>query len=175
MVDRLDQADPEQPFEDDDGVVKVRELVAINHMANCLLCHAPSNHTSDSVRGTVPSPGEALPVKYYQHTPTRGGFVRADVTYLRQDFSVMQTLKNNDYKPWPDNQRFDYVVRNRPANAAEKIEFARKKNKAVNPEYKQAIVFALRELTGKRTSKDSKEQWLAAVKQYRQEQKTLSK
>ena len=46
-----------------------------------------------------------------------GDFVRADITYLRQDFSLKQPVQ--DAKPWPPLQRFDYIVRQRPLTAAE--------------------------------------------------------
>jgi hypothetical protein len=52
-------------------------------------------------------------------TPPSGGYnnsqaeilVRVDVTYLRQIFSVMQAV--DDANPWPERQRFDFLVRTR--------------------------------------------------------------
>ncbi len=45
------------------------------------------------------------------------GFVRADVTYLKQDFSIAQEVIKAD--PWPKLQRFDFFVRTREATLAE--------------------------------------------------------
>ena len=47
----------------------------------------------------------------------RGDAVRADVTYLTQDFSVMQPVI--DHGPWPDMQRFDFFARTRPLTEEE--------------------------------------------------------
>jgi hypothetical protein len=136
----------------------VREMVKINHLSNCALCHQPSFDRSDLVRGAMPNPGQAIPgpastPAYYERD--RGDFVRADITYLRQDFSVVQPVPvpNN----WPNFQRFDYVVRLRtptdkelggllPANL----------EKAKNPS-RDAVLFALKELTGKEMGKTSKD------------------
>ena len=41
----------------------VQELVRVNHLANCLLCHAPSFQRGDLVRGAVPTPGLPLPAQ----------------------------------------------------------------------------------------------------------------
>ncbi len=84
-----------------------RELVRFNHLRNCLLCHAPSHSQTDLVRGLIPTPGVPIPVEYYHRS--HGDFVRADVVYLKQDFSVMHHVE--DAHPWPAMQRFDYVVR----------------------------------------------------------------
>src|SRR5262249_27227169 len=85
-----------------------REVVRINHLGNCVLCHAPSTARNDLVRGAVPTPGQPLPApattpQYYE---TGALFVRADVTYLKQDFSVVQPVDSP--KSWPTHQRFDY-------------------------------------------------------------------
>ena len=49
----------------------VREIVRVNHLGNCILCHAPSTDRADLVRGAVPTPGQALPApvttpQYYE-------------------------------------------------------------------------------------------------------------
>ena len=79
----------------------VRELVRINHLANCVLCHAPSHDRNDLVRGAVPLGGQPLPppVAYYEQGQN---FVRADVTYLRQHFSVQQPVARPG--TWPAYQ-----------------------------------------------------------------------
>lgn len=128
-----------------------RELVRINHLGNCLLCHARSVNPSDLVRGNVPIPGRVLPnpqsTQYYDRA--NGVFVRADIVYLRQDFSVAQPIENSG--AWPSYQRYDYLVRSRPATPTERQAFERAKTKkADNPIYRQkvALEFALSELTG---------------------------
>jgi hypothetical protein len=126
----------------------VRELVRTNHMRNCLLCHAPSWSKDDPVRGLVPNPGQPLPpptsAPYYEGN--NGQFVRADVTYLRQDFSVTQPVVRS--APWPAHQRYDYVVRTRYPRADELA------TKSVDGSPQRAAIrFAIRELQ----SKDSAE------------------
>jgi hypothetical protein len=67
-------------------------------------------------------------------------FVRPDVTYLQQDFSWALPVTNPG--PWPAVQRYDFLVRTRPAEAGE----------AARPELelpqRQAVVRALQALTG---------------------------
>jgi len=41
LIEMLDMPHPQAPVEVDGKLVQ-RELVAINHMKNCLLCHPPS-------------------------------------------------------------------------------------------------------------------------------------
>lgn len=146
MVDEPDPCFPVRPQGSDKLVV--RELVAINHLGNCLLCHAPSFNRTDLVRGAVPSPGLPLPgpattPAYYE----RGGtsFVRADVTYLRQDFSVMQAVPSPGV--WPGHQRFDYMVRLRTLNPRE-LRLIREGQVKPSTRPRDAVLFALRELTG---------------------------
>ncbi len=111
----LELPDPNRPHQDDTGVWVKTEVVRVNHLRNCYLCHAPSTSDRDLVRGVVPIPGERLPRMYYHDAG--GSFVRADVTYLKQDFSVVQEVAKAE--PWPKLQRFDYLVRTREATLAE--------------------------------------------------------
>jgi hypothetical protein len=129
----LDEPDPRAPVETVSGGKKtttVRELVRVNHHRNCLLCHAPGNTPDleltplqssprDIVTGAVPSPGQPLPPPSmgYDRSASPDILVRADVTYLRQDFSVLQPVK--DAAPWPELQRFDFLVRTRTLTPAE--------------------------------------------------------
>lgn len=142
----VNQPDPERPrFELRDGkaVRLARTLVQVNHLQNCVLCHAPSaNANLDMVRGRVPDESQPLPppVEYYANS-SPGLFVRADVTYLRQDFSVTQPV--DEPGPWPAHQRFDYLVTERPTAAPDAVD--RRKD---YPQ-RQSVLFALRELTGK--------------------------
>jgi hypothetical protein len=143
LVNLLDQPDPRRPFLDDQKRTVVAELVAVNHLRNCLLCHAPSFDDSDPIRGAVPVPGEPLTRLYYNSPDTSGSiFVRADITYLKQDFSVFQPVA--DAKPWPNEQRFDYLIRRREVSASENTP---SKETATYPQ-REAVLFALRELTG---------------------------
>ena len=114
----LGAPDPTLPIKNQKGEWVKTELVRINHLRNCYLCHAPSTDKDDLVRGVVPIPGEPLPRIYY-NGPV-GNFVRADVTYLKQDFSVIQQVaKKSKTDRWPEFQRFDYVARTRPATDEE--------------------------------------------------------
>ena len=131
-------------------VTAVRELVRINHLRNCLMCHPGSFSRTDLVRGRVPTPGEPLPAplsspQYYDGSGTI--LVRADTTYLKQDFSVMLPVPNCDQ--WPDQQRFDYFLRTRPATMQEKQFLAEWKLDQTPTEAREALLFALREITGK--------------------------
>src|SRR5262249_51471202 len=131
----------------------VREVVRVNHLRNCLLCHAPSTDRRDPLRGVVPTPGEPLPQVYY--SSRKGDFVRADVTYLRQDFSVTECVA----KPgkWPQWQRFDYLVRTRELTADELAAHRKKPPKSLFASYPQrnVVLFALRELTGLNAGEES--------------------
>lgn len=121
----------------------VRELVRVNHLRNCFLCHAPSFDERDLVRGLVPTPGKALSFQYYATRPSKGDiFVRADITYLRQDFSVVHPVAKA--APWPESQRYDYLVRTRVATTEEEV--ALEKPPATYPQ-REAVLFALKELS----------------------------
>jgi hypothetical protein len=143
LVDLLDSPSPLAPVYDvKTNQYSVREVVRLNHLRNCLLCHAPSASKNDGlVRGIVPTPGQPLPVQYYESQS--GDFVRADITFLRQDFSV--TLPEKAAAPWPNEQRFDFVTRLRtvPLN-----ELAQLPSSADYPQ-RNAVLYALRGLTGK--------------------------
>jgi hypothetical protein len=127
-----------------------RELVRINHHRNCVLCHAPAERervpamvvTAEVPRPDQPlrSPGEG----YLSANPDV--LVRLDVTYLRQDFSLLRPVK--DAHPWPEMQRFDYLVRTRVLSREEEAAFPRPAPDTLNP-YQRASLAALRELTGR--------------------------
>src|SRR5205823_1157758 len=92
LVDLLDLPDPSAPSKRL-GKPVVRELVRLDHMRNCLLCHAPAltkdvgSGPEGSPNGPVSVPGVPLPPGYYKAPGTV--FARADITFLRQDFSVL--------------------------------------------------------------------------------------
>jgi hypothetical protein len=160
LVDLLEEADPRLPVTQQvkgKQTQVVRELVRVNHHRNCLLCHAPAGSAAGSAEvftAAVPMPDGPL-------MPPSGGYgsappdvhVRLDVTYLRQDFSVMQSVA--DAQPWPEMQRFDFFVRTRTLSDEEAAVFRAKLGQrapgVVTP-YQRAVLFALRELTGKDTA-----------------------
>jgi hypothetical protein len=150
LVALLDEPPPGQPFKSKEGHWVARQLVRVNHLRNCLMCHAESQSEFDPLRGRVPVPGEPVPEGevYYGGS---GGFVRADVVYLRQDFSVVQPVarsSSDPYEdPWPALQRFDYVVRDKPLSEDECKDLEKKKATASYPQ-REAVLFALRGLTG---------------------------
>jgi HEAT repeat protein len=154
LVALLEDKDVSRPYSVPVGkgkVTLVQELVRINHLGNCLLCHAPSFNRNDLVRGRVPIAGQPLPApvstpKYYEGS--QGVFVHADTTYLKQDFSVCQPVPHPG--PWPTYQRYDYMVRLRQVAGPELTAWQKtlKKLPALSPR-QEALLFALRELTGK--------------------------
>jgi hypothetical protein len=103
------------PYRDAGGAWVVDELVKVNHLRNCLLCHPRSFVGSDALRGQIPTPGQEMPRIYYNSN--HGNFVRADIVYLKQDFALPLYVENAD--PWPAMQRFDFFVRTRAATPAD--------------------------------------------------------
>jgi sugar lactone lactonase YvrE len=146
LLAMLDMPDPQSPRKDPNRGMMVKEMVRVNHLLNCLMCHAPALSNDDKVRGRIPPTNQPLPPPssraYY--ADTRGLFVRADITYLRQDFSVPLPVKNHGV--WPEVQRFDFLVRERSANHQDLAEAAKR---SLQPsEQHRSLFFALRELTG---------------------------
>lgn len=159
LIRKLDETAP---------TTTVRELVRVNHSRNCLLCHAQSVDRSDDIRVAVPSPTKPLPPSFSLDTyeggggggsrSSRGGiptvFARPDITYFQQEFSWMLPVSNPG--PWPALQRFDFIIRTRPAEPQDKAD-------ATTPSpQKLAIVRTLRTLTGKELS-DQPDQWRTAL------------
>lgn len=141
----LDEPAPDCPqyAETDSSKKYVRELVRIKHFANCALCHAPSKMASDSLRGVVPTYGKEIPEAYYlESSGTVSYSIRADVTYLKQDFSIKYTVI--DDSKWPSQMRFDFVTRIRPATSEEYNSASARDDD--NLEFKKPLVFALRRL-----------------------------
>jgi HEAT repeat protein len=78
--------------------------------------------------------------------------IRGDVTFLRQDFSVRQPIA----QPLAPQgllsapvQRFDYLVRTRPLTKKEIAQLKDQPEEARDYPQREAVLFALRELTGK--------------------------
>ena len=136
--------DPRAPRKSEAGGWSVHELSSVNHLRNCLLCHAPEVETGVRPTGNTPSPGEPLPVAYYSSGLAP---IRADVTYLRQDFSVMQDVENP--APWPTQQRFDYFVSERHLLPSEVREL---RSRYASQDYPQrrSVLFALQRLDAQR-------------------------
>jgi hypothetical protein len=145
LLDRPDAATPCRKDSTDRFFVK--EVVRVNHLRNCLLCHPPSLQASDSIRGLVPPTNKPLDSGKggYGADPT-GIFVRADITYLKQDFSAMLPVARPG--KWPAVQRFDFFVRERLATPRD-IQAALIRRKAGAHPQREAMLFALRELTGR--------------------------
>lgn len=173
LIEVLDRPDPRLPTpakKEGKDVNLVRELVKVNHHRNCMLCHAPGN-TEDVPEGVlkvaVPIPSEPLPKPseggYQKAPPSSDVLVRLDMTYLRQDFSLMMPVA--DAHPWPEMQRFDFLVRTRELTAEE----ARAYRKAEDVQegklspYHRSALFALRELTGRDTAPTA-EAWRKLLK-----------
>jgi hypothetical protein len=177
LVSVLEQPDPRMPVtkrEQGKEVAMVRELVRVNHHHNCVMCHAPAN-TPDvpnwALQVGVPLPGDPFPPEggymdqFRTPTPSVPGIlVRIDMTYLKQDFSLMMPVVNPE--PWPRLQRFDFFVRTR-ALSAQEAQAWQSATKAGPTPYQQSAVLALRELTG-RDAEPSAEAWRAILKQPRQ-------
>jgi hypothetical protein len=170
LVAFLAEPDPCAPVEKEvDGKPEctVREVVRINHHRNCLLCHAPAqqNTMPGGVVAVVPTPGESFPMpddsggSPYGSMPTES-MIRADITYLRQDFSLLQPVANAS--PWPEMQRFDFLVRTRVLTPDE-AERARKQAQPALSENHKAAIHALERLTGKHDVAPTAVAWSEAV------------
>ena len=127
------------------------ELVRVNHHRNCLLCHAPAKRgetQSETLVADIPVPTVPLP-KVARGYGNSGSnlLVRIDVTYLRQDFSARQEVKDWTTEAWKSMQRFDFLVRKRVLTPAETADL-QMRLAGVSP-YRRAAARALRELTGR--------------------------
>jgi len=122
---------------------RVSELVRVNRLRNCYLCHAPSQDGLDPVRGLVPEPGQPL-APPDEHLLYEGGtLVRADVTFLRAEFAAALPVALPGR--WPPLQPFDFLVRTRPATPDEMAAEEKKPAGATSPQ-RQAILYAIQEL-----------------------------
>jgi hypothetical protein len=81
LIPLLDARDLAEPFPVDWAGKRrtmVPELVRVNHLRNCLLCHAPSLSPADVVRGEVPNVAQLLPLpssgpRLFQASASRTG------------------------------------------------------------------------------------------------------
>jgi hypothetical protein len=145
LVEVLDRPDPRAPQlreKDSKKVPVVREVVRINHLRNCLLCHSPGSPAAvqgstpdgdprtkevvDEVRevrrgpvageltAPVPVPGQQL------SPPSPSGYGRSTIPDILVKFDVTYLRQDfsvklpvADAQPWPAVQRFDFLVRTR--------------------------------------------------------------
>src|SRR5262249_32980611 len=138
LVEALESPDPRLARSGE-----VRELVRINHHRNCLLCHPPATsnvllklteepeaidreskadklaEARNMLEAPAPLPDRPFDTAkgYGRGSEMDDILVRVDATYLRQDFSVMLPVENA--APWPDFQRYDFLVRTRTVTPAE--------------------------------------------------------
>ncbi len=156
LVDMLDEPDPREPIirqVDGRKTVTVQEVVRVNHLRNCLLCHAPAERTTTDTVLTAPVPLLDVPPPSSEEYYRQGApdlIVRVDVVYLRQDFSVMLPVEKAS--PEGKLQRFDFLVRQRALTEDE--EAAYRKSLAAGDSgkpapHRRAALDALRQLTGK--------------------------
>ncbi len=192
LIKMLEEPDPRAPVMGADKKAPVvRELVRINHQRNCLLCHPPGNtpdvlrlkssdanwsKAEDGVQSTflegspdfdpdvlvapVPTPGAPIVPSVYYSRGVPDIVVRADATYLRQDFSML--LKVADADPWPEMQRFDFLIRTRVLTDSEAATYRKAFGGTGPSPYRQTALSALRRLTGKDAGA-SAEQWRSAL------------
>jgi hypothetical protein len=171
LVVMLKQPDPAGPQSLKKDHAILQEVVRTHHLTNCILCHPPSQNGSEPVLGqdpvltlTASTPGQASAARRLQGTPgshsygqgSRGGgsnqvpaLIRGDVTYLRQDFSVLLPLPPRGPGPLAaPTQRFDYIVRTRVVPPKELVLLKTNADPTAYPQ-RESVLFALRELTGK--------------------------
>lgn len=157
LVELLDAPDPLAPQQQ--GQVRVvRRLTKVNHLGSCVLCHAVSLKRKDLLRQLMPAPTQVWSIGLLDNdidlnlTKHPGAsIVRADITYLQQDFALTHTVEKSGR--WPKLQRYDYFIRTVTLPASGKIPGAGEgpaADKAPIGDYpqRQAVLFALRELTG---------------------------
>jgi hypothetical protein len=154
LENMLDAPDPRGPRTE---VIASREeavaheLVRVNHLRNCLLCHAPAERgktQDETLVAEIPVPTMPLPDSSEGYGQSESNLlVRIDVTYLRQDFSAMQKVTDWSAESWSPSQRFDFLVRKRVLTPSEAADL-RAGLVGVSP-YRRIAARALRELTGR--------------------------
>ncbi len=172
LVNLLDLPDPRVPWtakEDGKEVYRARQLVSVNHHRNCMLCHAPAKALVKKPMPVLVAPipvssQEILPFAHYYDSGLPQLSVRAEVTYLRQDFSILQKVRQAD--PWPEMQRFDYLVRTVTLTKEQAKMYESKVLAALDNQglpYRGAALAALRSLTGQDHGKTAAA-WRKALK-----------
>jgi HEAT repeat protein len=148
LVTLLKLPDPSAPYSGARGGQFQRQLVRVNHVNNCLMCHAPATSLQDPVIGLVPGIQRRPAGKYGGDSGQRAPFwVRADITFFRQDFA--ETLAVGPPRmPGRPTLRFDYLVRNQPLSGKKAKRLQEQYARQETYEQREAVLFALRELTG---------------------------
>jgi HEAT repeat protein len=161
LVTLLDLPDPSAPYAGSRGDHLQRQLMRVNHSASCLMCHAPALSSRDPVIGVVPG---------LQRLRTGGGgwggrqpgvdpfWVRADVTFFRQDFSETIAVSLPGYAVQPP-LRFDFMIRTRVVPPKDVKRLEEKYALLASYEQRDAVLFALRQLTGQNPGNEY-EHWL---------------
>jgi HEAT repeat protein len=188
LVTLLKEPDPAAPRKLSKSVYVVKELVRAGHQTNCLLCHPPATTGSEPVLAldpwqTVQQPSATMSasIQRLQTNPgspsygggcrsggMRGGsssmtpvplVIRGDIVFLRQDFSVQLPILN---RPVVLGQapsfRWDCMVRTRRLSPSE-VKGLKDRPEAASYAQREAVLFALRELTGKDAG-DATEAWV---------------
>jgi hypothetical protein len=138
---------PQLPHRDLDGNWFVHQLTRVNHLRNCLLCHAPSvdgigfRAAENRLDAAVPIPGRRIIV--YSGRNSSAESVRADITYLRQDFSVRHEME--EPAPWPEHQRFDYFVRTNRISEVD-ARYLQRRYRSHDYPQRRSVLFALQQL-----------------------------
>jgi HEAT repeat protein len=159
MVVMLSEPDPQNPTVSHSRGGFQREVVRVNHVTNCVLCHAPSiTRNDDGVIGVDPilttrgaGSTASAPSRWGGGSATTAGptqslLVRADIAFIRQDFSVSQPeLRAGTTIPVPT--RFDYMVRMRWLPEKKAKDLQKKYEEEDTYPQREAVLFVLRELT----------------------------
>ncbi len=147
LIDLAYAPNPQSPQRDLDGNWFVHQLTRVSHLRNCLLCHAPSvehigfRAAEDRLDAIVRTPGQRILL--YSGRNTSAESVRADITYLRQDFSVRHEVDEPAH--WPRLQRFDYFVRTKRISEMDARSLQRLYRSRDYPQ-RRAVLFALQQL-----------------------------
>jgi hypothetical protein len=181
LVSLLDQPDPAGPLTTHNNRRIFQDVVRLNHIHSCLICHAPAASAGDLVLGV--DPFVPLPARLQTASMTAasrraaGGWsdgassfraangggsqqwvwlpllIRADITFLRQDFSARQPVAFMRVPIWGSlgsrRQRFDYVLRTRVLPRKVYTRLEESIGERTSYPQRDAVLFALRELTGK--------------------------
>jgi HEAT repeat protein len=163
LVMLLNQPDPSAPFTGTRGGQYQRQLVRINHLSNCMMCHAAAMTMQEPVLGIAPGTSRRVTPGGWGggggSAQTAPFWVRADVTFFRQDFSESIPIGQRGVVNQP-TLRFDYLVRTRALSAKETQRQQSLHDGQAGYEQQEAVLFALRELTGKNAGSDYAS-WLA--------------
>jgi HEAT repeat protein len=168
LVALLKEPTPLAPFRVNKDRWAMREVVALRHVNNCLACHPPAGGADEPVPGVIPN--LTMSRKIVGQLPSAGGgsgggggwgggssgsgrnrvnlpvVVRADIAFLRQDFSVQHPVPG---QPRAVPLRFDYLVRTRLLTTKQAKALRRQTDDLTTYPQREAVLHALRELTGR--------------------------